>query len=59
MPLRAVWPHHDPLFPLEWSDRLGDYYADVTVTDVPGSGHFVPLEAPEVLVDVILAAVGA
>jgi pimeloyl-ACP methyl ester carboxylesterase len=46
-PTRVLWPAHDPLFPRAWGDRLGEFFADVTVADLPGSGHFVPLEAPE------------
>jgi pimeloyl-ACP methyl ester carboxylesterase len=46
-PTRVLWPEHDPLFPREWGDRLGEFFADVTVTDMPGTGHFSPLEAPE------------
>ena len=46
-PTRVLWPEHDPLFPREWGDRLDEFFADVTVTDMPGAGHFSPLEAPE------------
>jgi pimeloyl-ACP methyl ester carboxylesterase len=51
----VLWPAHDPLFPRAWGDRLDEFFADVTVTDLPGSGHFVPLEAA----DDFAAAVGA
>jgi pimeloyl-ACP methyl ester carboxylesterase len=46
-PTRVLWPEHDPLFPREWGDRLDEFFADVTITDMPGTGHFSPLEAPE------------
>ena len=46
-PTRVLWPEHDPLFPREWGDRLDEFFADVTITDMPGTGHFAPLEAPE------------
>ena len=46
VPTRVLWPEHDPLFPRAWADRLDAYFADVTVTDIPGVGHFSPLEAP-------------
>lgn len=52
--LHAIWPRHDPLFSLEWADRLDEWYADVTFTEAPESGHFVPLEAPELLARVVL-----
>ena len=46
-PTTVLWPEHDPLFPRAWADRLGDFFADFTLTDLPGAGHFSPLEAPE------------
>jgi pimeloyl-ACP methyl ester carboxylesterase len=46
-PTHVLWPEHDPLFPPEWSDRLDGYFSDVTVTPLPGTGHFSPLEAPQ------------
>jgi pimeloyl-ACP methyl ester carboxylesterase len=47
VPTTVLWPEHDPLFPREWSDRLGDFFADAELELVDGVGHFVPLEAPE------------
>jgi pimeloyl-ACP methyl ester carboxylesterase len=47
VPTRVLWPEHDPLFPAAWSDRLDEFFADVSLTRLPGSGHFVPVEAPE------------
>jgi pimeloyl-ACP methyl ester carboxylesterase len=46
-PTSVLWPSADPLFPTAWADRLGEFFTAVTVTEVPGSGHFLPLEAPE------------
>ena len=46
-PATILWPEHDPLFPPAWSDRVDLFFADAEVRDLPGSGHFVPLEAPE------------
>ena len=57
-PTTVLWPAHDPLFPRAWGDRLDDFFTDVTVTDLPDSGHFVPLEAPEDLAAAVLAALG-
>ncbi len=51
---RVVWPEHDPLFPREWSDRLEEFFSDVTLRFVDGVGHFAPLEYPEVLLDEVL-----
>jgi pimeloyl-ACP methyl ester carboxylesterase len=58
VPTHVLWPAHDPLFPPQWGDRLDEFFADVTVTPVPGSGHFVPLEAPDVFASAIRAAIG-
>ena len=46
VPLRVLWPEHDPLFPPAWGDRLEEFFADVSVRALAGVGHFVPLEAP-------------
>ncbi|MCA0145331.1 alpha/beta fold hydrolase [Blastococcus sp. LR1] len=56
IPTRVLWPEHDPLFPSAWADRLDEFFADVTVTPVPGAGHFLPLEAPEAFAAAIRAA---
>jgi hypothetical protein len=34
-------------------DRLDEFFEDVTVTDLPGIGHFSPLEAPQAWADAI------
>ncbi|MEQ3550017.1 alpha/beta hydrolase [Pseudonocardia nematodicida] len=56
VPTTFLWPEHDPLFPREWSDRVGEFFADVTVTPVDGVGHFVPVEAPVVFSRAVAAA---
>jgi pimeloyl-ACP methyl ester carboxylesterase len=56
VPTSVLWPGHDPLFPPEWGDRLGDFFTDVTVRPLPEAGHFVPLEAPEAFASAIRAA---
>jgi pimeloyl-ACP methyl ester carboxylesterase len=45
-PTEVLWPGLDPLFPRAWGDRLDAFFARVTVTAMPGVGHFSPLEAP-------------
>jgi pimeloyl-ACP methyl ester carboxylesterase len=45
-PTTILWPEHDPLFPAAWSDRIDLFFAAAEVRELPGSGHFVPLEAP-------------
>ncbi|QEC49322.1 alpha/beta hydrolase [Baekduia soli] len=56
VPTTVLWPEHDPIFPREWADRLGEFFAEVTVLDLPGSGHFAPLETPDGVARAILAA---
>lgn len=45
LPTTVLWPEHDPLFPREWSDRLGEFFADAELRPLDGVGHFTPLEA--------------
>jgi hypothetical protein len=49
VPTEVAWPGQDPLFPFDWSDRLGEWYADARLTKAPEAGHFVPLEAPDLM----------
>jgi pimeloyl-ACP methyl ester carboxylesterase len=46
LPTTVLWPGHDPLFPVAWSDRIGDFFADARLQLLPEAGHFAPLEAP-------------
>lgn len=55
-PITVLWPEHDPLFPRAWSDRLEQFFADVHLHLVDGVGHFLPVEAPAVLAEEIIAA---
>ena len=61
LPVRthALWPAHDPLFPAAWADRLDEFFADVSLTRLPDSGHFVPLEAPDAFATAIREALDA
>jgi len=56
VPTTVLWPSHDPLFPLAWSDRIGEFFAAATLTPLDGVGHFVPLERPEVFAAAVTAA---
>jgi pimeloyl-ACP methyl ester carboxylesterase len=58
VPVHVLWPGHDPLFPPEWADRLGEFFTDVTLTPLPDAGHFVPVEAPEAFAAAIRTALG-
>ncbi|HZZ45408.1 MAG TPA: alpha/beta hydrolase [Pseudonocardia sp.] len=55
VPTTVLWPEHDPLFPREWSDRLSEFLADFRLRPVDGIGHFLPLEAPALLAEEIVA----
>jgi pimeloyl-ACP methyl ester carboxylesterase len=55
VPTSVLWPAHDPLFPAAWADRLDEFFADCTLTPLPDSGHFVPLEAPDAFAAAIRA----
>jgi pimeloyl-ACP methyl ester carboxylesterase len=50
----VLWPQHDPLFPTEWADRLGDYFTDARLHVAAGAGHFTPLECAEQFAELIL-----
>ncbi len=57
-PTVVLWPEHDPLFPPQWADRLEEFFSNVTVTRLPESGHFSPLEAPEAFATAIRTTLG-
>jgi pimeloyl-ACP methyl ester carboxylesterase len=54
----VLWPTHDPLFPVAWSDRLAEFFADAQLRVLDGVGHFVPLQAPDAVAAAIRAATG-
>jgi pimeloyl-ACP methyl ester carboxylesterase len=58
VPITVLWPEYDPLFPREWSDRIGEFFAAVTLAGLDGVGHFSPLEAPGAFAAAITAAIG-
>jgi pimeloyl-ACP methyl ester carboxylesterase len=47
LPVIALVGTQDPLFPLDWSDRLELDFADVDRRVLEHVGHFVPVEAPD------------
>jgi pimeloyl-ACP methyl ester carboxylesterase len=53
VPTAVLWPEHDPLFPVAWSDRIDEFFADADLTVLDGIGHFVPVEAPDAMADAI------
>jgi pimeloyl-ACP methyl ester carboxylesterase len=56
VPTTVLWPEHDPLFPREWSDRIGEFFAAADLAWLDGAGHFSPLEAPVSFAAAIAAA---
>ena len=56
VPTTVLWPEHDPLFPREWSDRIGEFFAAAELAWLDGAGHFSPLEAPGEFAAAIVAA---
>ncbi len=59
VPTTVLWPEYDPLFPREWSDRIGEFFADARLTWLDGAGHFSPAEAPGEFAAAVVAAAGA
>jgi pimeloyl-ACP methyl ester carboxylesterase len=57
VPVTVLWPEHDPLFPRQWSDRIGEFFAAAELTWLDGAGHFSPLEAPDRFAAAVTAAV--
>jgi pimeloyl-ACP methyl ester carboxylesterase len=49
-----LWGEHD-LFPVAWSDRLDDWFTAVELRVLPGTDHFLPLEAPAAVAAAIRA----
>ena len=45
-PVTVLWPEFDPLFPRAWSDRLDEFFSDISLRPADGAGHFTPLECP-------------
>jgi pimeloyl-ACP methyl ester carboxylesterase len=47
MPTCVRWAEHDPIFPYEWTDRLGETFSDLDVAPFPDAGHFPHREDPD------------
>jgi pimeloyl-ACP methyl ester carboxylesterase len=56
VPTTVLWPEHDPLFPREWSDRIGEFFSAAELAWLDGAGHFSPLEAPGPFAAAVVAA---
>lgn len=51
---RMLWGKRDPLVPVAWADRLGEYFGDYSI-DFVDSGHFVHHECPDLVADEVRA----
>jgi len=58
VPTTVLWPERDPLFPMAWSDRLDDFFANARLQYIDGVGHFTPLECPGDFAAALAAAAG-
>ena len=46
VPTRFLWGRRDPLVPIEWADKLGEYWTNYTI-DFVDAGHFVHADVPD------------
>jgi pimeloyl-ACP methyl ester carboxylesterase len=53
LPTVVLWGEDDPVIPVEWSDRIPEFFPNSTMRRLPGVGHFVPFEAPDEVVAAI------
>ena len=55
VPTHVRWGTLDPVLKVEWSDRLGEYFADLDAAPLEGIGHFPHREDPDRAAAEILA----
>ena len=48
-PTLVLWAENDPIFPAAWSDKLPDFFTDLTLRTVPECGHWPQREKPELV----------
>lgn len=48
-PAFVAWGEEDPVMPIGWSDRLDEHFELNHFERVAGAGHFLPLEAPDLV----------
>ena len=46
VPAQILWGEADPVAPLAWTRSLAAAFSDFTLTTLPGTGHFAPMERP-------------
>jgi pimeloyl-ACP methyl ester carboxylesterase len=49
VPTLVLWGDSDAVLPLAWSDKLGDFFPDLTFRQVPQAGHFMMREKPDLV----------
>jgi pimeloyl-ACP methyl ester carboxylesterase len=47
LPTCVRWAEHDPLFPYDWTDRLGETFENLDLAPFPDVGHFPHRENPD------------
>jgi pimeloyl-ACP methyl ester carboxylesterase len=52
-PTLVLWGDSDPIFPAAWSDKLSEFFPNVTLHNVPQCGHWVQREKPDLLHEAI------
>jgi pimeloyl-ACP methyl ester carboxylesterase len=55
VPTLVLWGTDDPILPFAWTDRLSEYFPKLTVKRIPAVGHFMMREAPDLVVEEVLA----
>ncbi len=48
-PTLVLWAENDPIFPATWSDKLPDFFTNLTLRTVPECGHWPQREKPELV----------
>jgi pimeloyl-ACP methyl ester carboxylesterase len=51
---KVLWGKEDPVMLAAWSDKLEDYFSDISLKKLPGIGHFVPFEAPVEVIEAVI-----
>ena len=47
VPTLVLWGDSDAVLPLSWSDKLGEFFTDLTFRKVEKAGHFMMREKPD------------
>jgi pimeloyl-ACP methyl ester carboxylesterase len=55
VPTMVLWGDSDQILPYAWTDRLGEFFPDLTLKKMDGLGHFMMREDPERINAEILA----